>query len=66
MGLDSGDVENLAQAVRRIEGAVRDALMDYGGTPNVVDGLNNVAKAIGKLADAGFEIVKAINSLKNS
>jgi hypothetical protein len=61
MGIDSGDVENLAQA---IQGAVRDAFMDYGGAPNVIDSLNNIAEAIKKLAEAGFEIAKAINSIK--
>ena len=61
MGIDSGDVKNVAQA---IEGALRDAFMDYGGAPNVIDSLNNIAKAIEKLAEAGFEIARAINSSK--
>jgi hypothetical protein len=61
MGIDSSDAKNLAQA---IEGAVRDSFMDYGGAPNVVDGLDNIAEAIEKLAEAGFEIAKAINSSK--
>jgi hypothetical protein len=63
MGIGSGDVEKLAQA---IEGAVRDSFMDYCGTPNVTDSLNNIAKAIEKLAEAGFEIAKAINSSKGT
>lgn len=63
MGIDSVDAKNLAQA---IEGAVRDSFMDYGGTPNVTDSLNNIAKAIEKLAEAGFEIARAINSSKGA
>jgi hypothetical protein len=63
MGIDSGDVENLAQA---IGGAFRDAFMDYGGTPNVIDSLDKIAEAIEKLAEAGFEIARAINSSKGA
>jgi len=66
MGIDSSDVENLAQAILKVHGAVRDAFMDYGGTPNVTDSLNNIAKAIEKLAEASFEIARAINSLKGT
>jgi hypothetical protein len=62
MGIDSSDIENLAQA---IQGSIRDSFMDYGGAPNVIDSLNNIANAVEKLAEAGFEIARAINSLKN-
>jgi hypothetical protein len=35
-----------------LAGAIRDAFIDYGGVPNVVDGLLAVAKAIDHLAEA--------------
>jgi hypothetical protein len=31
--------------------AIRDSFMDYGGVPNVVDGLMAIAKAIDKLSE---------------
>ena len=63
MAVDSKNMEKVAHA---IEGAVRDSFMDYGGAPNVVDGLNNIANAIHQLAEAEFEIARAIRLSKQS
>jgi hypothetical protein len=39
-----------------IKGAILDSFCDYGGAPNVVDGLMAIAKAIDHLA----EVLKAV------